>query len=132
MGAVRLYRCVVVRRHIDLLIILLIPTPLVLHGKYSTAVYDKRDNFNFNIVNVPYLSSNIPSGPAYGVYTSQLVRIGRICSNYTEFARRHYKLTQRRIHQGFRYSALCLTFKRFAKKFTQVLDKYGCSNTKTY
>ena len=97
------------------------------NGKYSTAVYDKRDNFNFNIVNFPYLSSNIPSGPAYGVYTSQLVRIGRICSNYTEFAKRHYKLTQRLIHQGFRYSALCLTFKRFAKKFTQVLDKYGCS-----
>ena len=90
-------------------------------------MYDKRDNFNFNIVNFPYLSSNIPSGPAYEVYTSQLVRIGRICSNYTEFARRHYKLTQRLIHQGFRYSALCLTFKRFAKKFTQVLDKYGCS-----
>ena len=34
------------------------------NGKYSTAVYDKRDNFNFNIVNFPYLSSNIPSGPA--------------------------------------------------------------------
>ena len=95
--------------------------------KYSTAVYDKRDNFNFNIVNFPYLSSNIPSGPAYGVYVSQLVRIGRICSNYTQFARRHYKLTQRLIHQGFRYSALCVAFRKFAKKYTQVLEKYGCS-----
>jgi hypothetical protein len=95
--------------------------------KYSTAVYDKRDNFNFNIVNFPYLSSNIPSGPAYGVYISQLVRIGRICSNYTQFARRHYKLTQRLIHQGFRYSALCIAFRKFAKKYTQVLEKYGCS-----
>ena len=63
------------------------------NGKYSTAVYDKRDDFNFNIVNFPYLSSNIPSGPAYGVYISQLVRIGRICSNYTQFARRHYRAT---------------------------------------
>ena len=49
------------------------------NGKYLTALYDKRDNFNYNN---PYLSSNIPSGPAYGVYVSQLVRIGRICSNY--------------------------------------------------
>ena len=48
------------------------------NGKYSTAVYDKRDNFN--IVHFPYLSFTIPSGPAYGVYISQLVRIGRICS----------------------------------------------------
>ena len=31
--------------------------------KYSTAVYDKRDNLNCNIVHFPYLSSNIPSGP---------------------------------------------------------------------
>ena len=30
-------------------------------------------------------STNIPSGPAYGVYVSQLVRIGRIFSNYTHF-----------------------------------------------
>ena len=51
------------------------------NGKYSTAVFDKRDSFTFNIVNFPHLSSNIPSKPAYGVYNSQLVRIGRICSN---------------------------------------------------
>ena len=79
------------------------------------------------LINIPYLSSNIPSGPAYGVYISQLVRIGRICSNYTQFARRHYKLTQRLIHQGFRYSALCIAFRKFAKKYTQVLEKYGYS-----
>ena len=97
------------------------------NGKYSTAVYDKRDNFNFNIVNFPYLSSNIPSGPAYGVYISQLVRIGRICSNYTQFTWRHYKLTQRLIHQGFRYSTLCIAFRKFVRKYTQVLEKYGWS-----
>ena len=90
--------------------------------KYSTAVYDKREHFNFNIA-----ISLFPSGPAYGVYISQLVCIGRICSNYTQFARRHYKLTQRLIHQGFRYSALCIAFRKFAKKYTQVLEKYGCS-----
>ena len=60
-----------------------------MNGKYSTAVYDKRDNFNFRIVNFPYLNSNIPSGPAYGVYISQLVRIGRICSDYSDFALRN-------------------------------------------
>ena len=55
------------------------------------------------IVNFPHLSSNIPSGPAYGVYISQLVRIGRICSDYTDFALRHYKLTDRLINQGYNY-----------------------------
>ena len=37
-------------------------------GKLSTRLYDKRDDFDFHIVNFPYLSSNIPSGPSY-VYT---------------------------------------------------------------
>jgi hypothetical protein len=67
------------------------------HGKYSTMVYDKRDSFHFDVVNFPNMSSNIPSKPAYGVYASQLVRIGRICSGYEQFCERHYKLTQKLI-----------------------------------
>ena len=33
-----------------------------------TKLYDKRDDFDLHIVNFPFLSSNIPSGPSYGVY----------------------------------------------------------------
>ena len=33
---------------------------------FLTNVYDKRDNFNFKIVNFPFLNSNIPTRPAYG------------------------------------------------------------------
>ena len=36
-------------------------------GQLRTSLYDKRDDFNFNITNCPFLSSNIPSSPAYGV-----------------------------------------------------------------
>ena len=43
-------------------------------GKLSTRLYDKCDDFDFHILNFPYLSSNIPSGPSYGVYISQLIR----------------------------------------------------------
>lgn len=31
------------------------------------------------------MDSNIPSKPAYGIYISQLVRIGFICDNYKSF-----------------------------------------------
>ena len=40
-------------------------------------LYDKRDDFNFDIVNFPFLSSNIPQSPAYGVFVSQLIRYAR-------------------------------------------------------
>ena len=43
------------------------------NGHLNTKLYDKRDDFNFQIVNFPFLSSNIPASPAYGVYMSQLI-----------------------------------------------------------
>ena len=33
-----------------------------------TKLYDKTDDFNFPIVNFPFICSNIPATPAYGVY----------------------------------------------------------------
>ena len=48
----------------------------------TTKLYDKHDTFGFHIVNVLFMSSNIPSAPAYGVYASQLFRYARCCSNY--------------------------------------------------
>ena len=42
-------------------------------------LYDKRNAFGFHIVNFPFMSSNIPSAPAYGVYASQLICYARCC-----------------------------------------------------
>ena len=39
-----------------------------------TSIYDERDDINFHITNFPFLNSNIPSSPAYGVFISQLTR----------------------------------------------------------
>ena len=59
------------------------------NGTVRISVYDKREDFNFKIVNFPYLDSNIPRNPAYVVYISQLVRYARICSRKDEFIYRH-------------------------------------------
>ena len=32
------------------------------------SLYDKQDDFNFPIVNFSFLSGDIPSAPAFGVY----------------------------------------------------------------
>jgi hypothetical protein len=52
-------------------------------GQLSTKIYDKRDDFNFKIINFPNMCSNIPASPAHGVYISQLVRYARASSNYS-------------------------------------------------
>ena len=51
-------------------------------GRLRTKLYDKRDDFNFPIVNFPCICSNIPAAPAYGVYISQLIRDSRACGSY--------------------------------------------------
>ena len=48
-------------------------------------IFDKRDDFNFPIVNFPLISSNISAAPAYGVYISQLIRYSIACGSYQDF-----------------------------------------------
>jgi hypothetical protein len=43
------------------------------NGRLKTSLYDKRDDFDFLIVNFPFVCSNIPLSPACGVYISQLI-----------------------------------------------------------
>jgi hypothetical protein len=64
-------------------------------GRLKTKLYDKRDYFTFPIVNFPFVSSNIPSSPAYGVYTSQLIRYSRAYAQYSNFMDRTKTSTQK-------------------------------------
>ena len=88
-------------------------------GKLSTRLYDKRDDFDFHIVNLPFLSSNILSGPSYGVYISQLIRYARCCSHYDDFRYRHKCLVDQLLSQGYIYIAL-----RFEKSFKQIYGSH--------
>ena len=40
----------------------------------SSKINDKRDDFDFDIVNFPNLDGDVPRRPSYGVYISQLIR----------------------------------------------------------
>ena len=43
----------------------------------STKIYDKRDDFDFEIVKFSFLDGDVPRSATYGVYNSQLIRIAR-------------------------------------------------------
>ena len=47
----------------------------------STKIYDKRDDFDFDIVNFPFLDGDVPRRTSYGVYISQLIRFAGASSN---------------------------------------------------
>ena len=52
------------------------------NGFVSSKIYDKRDNFDFDIVILPFFSGwQFPRRPSYGVCFSQLIRFARVCSH---------------------------------------------------
>ena len=90
----------------------------------TTKLYDERDAFGFHIVNFPFMSSNIPSAPAYGVYASQLIRYARCCSKYSDFLSRHRALVTRLLSQGYKVNRLSNTFKKFYGRHTDLVVQY--------
>ena len=48
------------------------------YGFVSCKIYDKRDDFDFDIVNFPFLDGDVPRRPSYGVIISQLIKFARV------------------------------------------------------
>ena len=71
----------------------------------SSKIYNKRDDFDFDIVNFPFLDGDVPRCASYGVYISQLIRFARIC-NHVDFNARNKCLTAKLLQQGHRYHKL--------------------------
>ena len=91
---------------------------------FSHDSYDKCDDFDFVIVNFPYLSSNISESPAYGVFVSQLIRYARVGSKYEDFLFRGSSLVSKLLKQG--YSSRT-TFRKFYGRHTDLVHKFDTS-----
>ena len=76
----------------------------------STKIYDKRDDFDFEIINFPFLDGDVPCSTSYGVYISQLIRFARASSYVGDFNTRNKLLTQKLLKQGYQYHKLRKTF----------------------
>ena len=63
------------------------------NGFVSSKIYDKRDDFDFDIVNFQFLDGDVPRRPSHGVYISQLIRFARVCSHVDDFNTRNECLT---------------------------------------
>ena len=69
--------------------------------RLRTKLYHKGDDFNFPILNFPFICSNIPAAPVYGVFISQMIRYSRVCGSYQDFLDRGLLLTRKLLKQGF-------------------------------
>ena len=76
-------------------------------------IYDKRDDFDFEIVNFPFLDGDVPRSTSYGVFISQFIRFARASTYVADFNTHNKLLTQKLLKQGYWYHKLRKTFSKF-------------------
>ena len=88
---------------------------------------DKRDGFDFDNVNFPFLDGDVPRRPSYGVYISQLNLFARASSHVTDFNNLNKFLTAKLLKQGYQYHKLCKAFSKFYRRHFKLIEKYHVS-----
>ena len=91
--------------------------------------FDKKDNFNLEIIKFLHLSSNIPTSAAYAKYIFQLIRYSRGCSCYSHFVKRYQCLSRTLMNQGYLKERLVLLLKKFIGRYQDLVDKYSVSTS---
>ena len=91
----------------------------------TTNIFDKRDTFNFPIVNFPNLTGNIPLNSSYGVFVGELVRYARACTFYEDFRNRMLLLIAKLMKQAFCLRKLKASYFKFLDNHILLVQKYG-------
>ena len=91
---------------------------------FSTKIYYKRDDFDFENVNFLFLDGDVPRSTSYGVYISQLIRFARASSYITDFNTRNKLLTQNFLKQGYWYHKFRKTFSKSYRRYYDLISKF--------
>ena len=97
----------------------------IANGFDHSKIYNKRDDFDFDIVNFPFLDCDVPRRASYGVFISQLIRFARVCNHVTDFNARNIRLTAKLLQQGYRYHKLRKTFSKFYRRHYELIYKFN-------
>ena len=95
------------------------------NGVVSSKIYDKRNDFDFDIVNFPFLDGDVPRSTSYGVYISQLIRFARVSSHVADFKSRNKSLTAKLLQQGYRNHKLRKPFYKFYRRHYELVSKFN-------
>ena len=93
------------------------------NGFVSSKIYDKRDDFDFDIVTFPILNGDVLRSNSYGVYISHLIRFARMSSHVADFNACNRSLTAKLLQQGYRYHKLRKTFSKFYRRPNELVSK---------
>ena len=95
------------------------------NGFVSSKIYDKRDDFDFDTVNFPFLDGNVPRSTSYGVCISQLIWFAKVSSHMADLNAHNKSLTAWLLQQGYRYYKLRKTFSKFYRRHYELVSKFN-------
>ena len=95
------------------------------NGFVSSKIYDKRDDFDFDIVNFPFLDGDVPRSTSCGVYISQLIRFAGVSSRVVDFNARGEGLTAKLLRRGCRCRGLRKTFSKFYRRHCELVSEFN-------
>ena len=95
-------------------------------NKFSLKLYDKRDDFGFSIVRMPYASNNMPSNIFYSSFCSELLRIAHCTTGKDDYLNSSCLLMDRMFAQGAEISrtrsALIRLYRKHQSRFEKFID----------
>ena len=89
----------------------------------KTKKFDERNDFEFDILNIPFLDGNVPRSTSYRVYISQLNRFTRVSSHVDAFKTRNKVLTAKLLRQGYRYHKRRKESSKFNRRHFDLVSK---------
>ena len=87
------------------------------NGIINTKVYCKTDYFPFDVISLPFLSSNLDNGICYRVFYGQIIRFQRLTSDRRDFEVRTRSLADILIARGYNKN-------RLRNQFSKAINKY--------
>lgn len=79
----------------------------------TTRIYNKTDDFPFEVIRYPHASTNAPSASCYGIAIGQWLRYLNACMEKNDFINRSKELVQNFLKRGYKRDRLLRTWEKF-------------------
>ena len=97
----------------------------IINGKFQYKLFDKRDEYPFQIIRMPQKKSNIPKNIFYSAIKSEFLRISKTTSNEDDLVRRTIQLMKRMINQGADLNETRNHLKKTIYRHSEYFKKYS-------
>ena len=93
--------------------------------KFVYKLYDKRNKFNFNVINYPFACGNIPKTPSHGIFISQLIRFCNMNSSFKHYVSNCPDLFTKLVNQNLDILQLKRNFDIFCGRHFSYWSNFG-------